>query len=369
LIKVGALLSLSGALASSGQGESLALDLAAEDINTYLAGENADFRIEVVKADTQTDPEVALEQLQALTDQGIQVFVGPDTSEEAFRVLPWANWFDRIIISPASTAPSLAIEDDNLFRMVPDDTHQALAMANHIWENGHRILLPCFRDDQYATDLITGMKVNVTMLGGTMKKGLRYDPENFSAAKTVGLLSGHVQQTAERYGVSALAVYLVAFEEGVDLMRLAAADGALDDMRWYGNESLALNASLVEDEKVAAFAAARQFTCPEYFVEGSLTEKIHAELETMEGHPPEAFALAAYDALWLIAKAYQQTGRTTDPEALKRAITAAAAEFDGATGLCTLNAAGDRDRGAYHFWQVREENGAYRWVQVDSYRE
>ena len=51
------------------------------------------------------------------------------------------------------------------------------------------------------------------------------------------------------------------------------------------------------------------------------------------------------------------------------AIPLVADSYYGITGNTALNAAGDRKYARYDFWSVMQENGAYTWKKVGSYRE
>ena len=44
-----------------------------------------------------------------------------------------------------STSPSLSIEGDNLFRLVPDDTHQGKIIAERMIQDGIKVIVPFWR--------------------------------------------------------------------------------------------------------------------------------------------------------------------------------------------------------------------------------
>jgi len=82
VIKIGAILSLSGDLASYGQTQRAALQLAQIDINNWLATAKPGVQVQFVVEDTATKPDQALSKLQTLAAQGIKFFIGPVTSAE-----------------------------------------------------------------------------------------------------------------------------------------------------------------------------------------------------------------------------------------------------------------------------------------------
>ena len=73
--------------------------------------------------DSQSDPSVSLEKIKQLAAKGIKIVIGPATSAAVQGIKEYADKNGIILISPSSTAPSLATAGDNLFRFVPDDSH------------------------------------------------------------------------------------------------------------------------------------------------------------------------------------------------------------------------------------------------------
>ena len=64
-----------------------------------------------------------MEQVKKLHANGVDVFIGPETSAELGMIKPFVDSEELLVISTSSTAPSLAVED-SIYRLVPDDTHQ-----------------------------------------------------------------------------------------------------------------------------------------------------------------------------------------------------------------------------------------------------
>jgi branched-chain amino acid transport system substrate-binding protein len=58
-----------------------------------------------------------------------------------------------VLISQGSTASSLSIAGDNIFRLVPDDTREAVAMTTMLRADGIRALIPVWRTDLGNDDL------------------------------------------------------------------------------------------------------------------------------------------------------------------------------------------------------------------------
>ena len=106
----------------------LQLNLQLKTFNQYLESVGATWRVNLVMEDSQTDPVIALEKLQSLNSKGIKLVLGPDSSAEVKSIKSYVDSNDMLVLSPSSTAPNLAI-DDNIFRLIPDDTKQSVVIA------------------------------------------------------------------------------------------------------------------------------------------------------------------------------------------------------------------------------------------------
>jgi branched-chain amino acid transport system substrate-binding protein len=142
-LTIGALLPLTGSLASYGESSRAAL---AEAVATINARGGPRLTLEV--EDTKTDPAAALAALQKLAVRGIKLTVGPYASSEVKAAKEFADNRGVIPISPLSTARALAIADDNVFRFTPDDEQEAAAVAALAIADGVRVMLTAGRDDE-----------------------------------------------------------------------------------------------------------------------------------------------------------------------------------------------------------------------------
>ncbi|MEP0824393.1 MAG: penicillin-binding protein activator [Nitrososphaera sp.] len=377
-ITVGALLPLTGALSSFGEEAEVALKIAVEDVNKDLASSGSDRRIALVIEDTRTDPAVALEKLQALTSDGIRIVIGPVTSAEVAAVRQYANDNDVLVVSIGSTAPDLAIPNDNVIRLVPDDTQQARVLARQMWDDGVRVVVPMWRTDVFGNNLNMLLTENFKRLGGTVIDGVGYEPlvGDFSSSlhrinfivweQHLRSLSEKVGQATAQYGHERVGVYIVAFDEIVPILIQADRHPELGAVRWYGSDGSAQVGGVVRNAEAAEFAIRTSFLNPIYGVEETrdfreLEERISEEL----GREPRSYAEATYDAMWLAALALE----ADDSGSLRDIFVHTANSYVGVTGSTELNAAGDRKSGSYDFWAVREDHGGhhpFEWASVAS---
>ncbi|MCK9566477.1 MAG: ABC transporter substrate-binding protein, partial [Methanothrix sp.] len=158
VLTVGALLPLHGDSSNYGISAQIALDIAEADINKFFSDLGRTIRVRVIVEDTQTDPDITLKALKALQAQGISIMVGPEQSQSLANVQEYANQSGIILVSCASTAPSLAIRNDTTFRLVPDDATLAHLLAFLIQRDGIKVLIPLARSDLWADGMLDATK-------------------------------------------------------------------------------------------------------------------------------------------------------------------------------------------------------------------
>ena len=159
--------------------------MALRDVNTNFSKSKSSLRYELVVQDTESDPTVSLEKLRLLAKEGIRIVIGPATSAELKATKDFADKNGLILISPSSTAPSLAKEGDNVFRFVPDDSHQAKAISKIMWDQGIRVVVPFWRNDVYGSELMRAVRANFQAMGGEFYKDAE-EPRLSPAHRTFG---------------------------------------------------------------------------------------------------------------------------------------------------------------------------------------
>jgi len=368
---VGALLSLTGPWSTLGQTSSAVLEIAVENINDHLSRQGSPTRVRVSVEDTATDPKLALAKLKGLAERGVRVVIGPQASAEVSAIKEYAQRNRIIVISRSSTAHSLAIAGDNIFRFCPDDVRETEAMAALVREDGVRFLVPIWRDDAGNTGLRDSMVVNLPVVGGHVLEGVRYAADTKDFAPVVQALSSTVKQAIAQHGAGNVGVYLAALDEAAHVLRLAASDPLLSSVRWYGSDGLVQSKALIGDAKAASFAAKVGLPNPIFGLDESVARVWKPLVETVKartGMEPDAFALATYDALSVVTKTFEAIRPSTDVEQFKGTFVRIAEGYSGATGKTNLNAAGDRASGNFDFWAICTENGTLTWKRVAVYQ-
>jgi branched-chain amino acid transport system substrate-binding protein len=368
--RVGALLSLTGPGKSLGIASKSALEIAAREINANLSKQGSPTRVRVITEDTKHDPNIALQKLQALAAQGVKIVIGPQSSAELQVLKPYADQNGIVIISHGSTASSLAIAGDNVFRVVPDDTREAEAAVALMWGEGIRTLVPLWRTDAGNQGLHDSVKRALEARGGVVIDGVGYptSTQEFAALSTI---RAQVSQAVSGQAPGSVGVYLASFDEVVTIFNQAKDDPVLSSVKWYGSDGVVQLPALVKSAPVAGFAANAGYPCPTYGLDDALEPKwkpVADQIRARTRITPDAFALSAYDALEIAMLAYVQAGGTGNLTTFKQALVQAADTYSGITGPVVLNEAGDRKTGNFDFWAVRKAGGKYEWERVARYR-
>lgn len=365
LISVGALLPLSGELATKGVTIKSAIEMAVKDANASLAKSGFNYQFELMVEDSKSDPVEALAQAEKLHQEGTNLFIAGSSAEVA-HLKEWSAANNTIVISYNSTAPSLSIEGDGIFRVNPNDIQQAQALATLLTNENIKHIVPVYRNDVYGVELSELLASSFQDQGGTFAEPVVYKPNTSDFAAVI-------EQIEERLDASdvdrtSTGIVLIAFDEASQL--LAQAD-SLNDVRWFTSETITLNDSIVQDPVTSSFAESVQLMGVTFGIqESSYYEEITTRLEQYEDAEvtiiPEA--IFAYDIPWMLASALQRIEDPGDPIELKERLTEFSQYYVGATGWMVLDDAGDRKYSLYDIWQVQHGETSNDWVKVGIYR-
>ena len=368
---IGALLDLSGDWSSLGESSEVALDIALKDVQPYLSRIGSAMKVKLLVEDTAGNPLLALEKLKGLAEQGVKVVIGPQSSAEVEAVKEYADRNNILVISQGSTAHSLAIEQDNILRFCPDDVSEGQIIAQLMWQEGIRAVVPIWRDDAGNKGLHVAMKKYFEALGGLVLDGVSYHPTSKDFSREVALLNSQTNQAIVKYGLNAVGIYAAAFNEIVSILEQASLSTNLSYVRWYGSNGIALSSALVSNSQAAQFAMKSGFPCPAFGLDKRARDKwepVSEEIGARIGRGVDAFTLAAYDAFWVAVLTYATGGSADDFDTFKQTLLETAASYYGTTGWTALNDAGDRKEYNYDFWGVEEYEGAFQWRRVAQYQ-
>ncbi len=366
-ITIGALLPLTGSLASQGQSSKAALELAVTDINALLAADGSTDRMSLVVEDTGSTGPKALEAAKTLAAAGIRLVVGPYSDNEVDGVLDFANANGMMLLSQGSAGPYLSKPGDNLFRFSPSDAYQAEALAVLANQEGCSTLITIWAGDMYGDELVTHIKGQFANLGGQVVPGTRFRPDEANLGKYVADLKAQIDKQVKdkkQLGI----VVAARGAQTAQILKDAAKLGGLGDVKWYGCDDSALRGNMIQDPEVAKFAAQVRIAFARFGETGTL---LYSSLEKRIEEKINAFAdtqsLVAYDIAWLAT--YVAQFASDDATVLRKAIPNLAERFYGTTGWLALNENGDRREGySFDFWTISHTEGKYYWVKTARYQ-
>lgn len=368
VIRIGALFSLTGDGSSLGTASAAALDLAVRDINEEMQALQTPWLVESDVEDTKLTPSIAAEKVALLDQRGATVVIGPQSSAEAAAVVGYANAHNLLVISQGSTASTLAIPGDNLFRLAPNDKLEGAATAALMVADGIDTLIPMWRADAGNTGLHDSTTIRFAALGGTAIAGVSYDPATTNFAPLVTSLGNAVRSAKAGNANAHIGVYLASFEEAAAIMELARLDTDLAGVRWYGGDGITQSQALLANANAAQFAAATHFVAPNVGLDESERDRwapISAAIALRTGFQPDALALSVYDAAWV---AVLSAIEVENEAPFRRAsFVRNVQRYWGLTGPTELDANGDRAIGNFDFWTVATVSGKLAWVRSAQY--
>ncbi len=384
-LKIGTLLSITGALSPYGPGDTKGAQLAVAQINA--AGGVLGQPVILYSDDDQTDPTAAASATTRLITQNhVNAIVGAQFSGGTLASIGIAKANGVPMVSPSATSPALSnltITGGYFFRTAPSDALQGVVAADYLYTNlSYRWVNLIARDDSYGRGLVGVIAQKFVSLGGHVNTTVIINPLGTNFDSDLALL----------FSTNPQAVYFAAFPgEGVIVMsNWQASQGSNPSYQrpWIFSEGLQsqsfidqLNASSVGVDVRALLGTAP--VSPFGAIHDIFVAQYKAQFNNQN---PVLYADYTYDAVYLIALAAQKAGSVngTAIQANLRAVsgglggsgtvikpgqwslalstlnqTGGAVNWEGAAGSENFDANGDV-RGSYEVWGVNTAYQIYR---------
>ena len=394
---VGAILPFTGSFSSIGKPIKVALEKAEYDVNKYFEDINSSSsspHFTLLMADSKTSPEETLVAIKKLHENGAKIIVGPAIGNTVNAAKEYADANNIILISYSSTSSLLSIKGDNLFRLVPDDTHQGKIVAERMISDGIKVIVPIWRGGLYGNELYKSTKSYFEKLGGEVEEGINYKPYTGKFATSLHRinflmwnqplekLNAIVSGSVKKYGANSVGVYVISFDEITPILIQSTLYENLGKVRWYGSDKIAQNHQITKNVDSALFAMKTNLSNPLYSID-SESKKLHDLEEVLEKQLHEVssvtYSALAYDSYWIAALSLDKNNNTTTfnnsnnknlTNSFKAIIRETAESFDdGISGKIKLNKAGDRIDGNYDFWIVAKDSETqnYEWEKEQNF--
>ena len=386
VVEFGALVSLDGTPASDAA-RLEAMRLAADEYNRAAEEAGGPMYIDLSAVRASIVPAAATPESPAAADalraayaggDGPSYYIGPTTSGNAARVLGFADSNNITLISPSSTAASLAIEGDALFRLAPNDALQGRVLADIVHNrqgdiiaglvdgSGAEAVVSLARNDTWGRGLDASASARLALHGIPVTRIL-HAPHGADWPAVASRLDSEIA-SLQAGGAAAVAVLHVGFQgDFAAIAEQSAAGGGggrMASVPWYGTDGVARGSSIVSNPASLALAEAVNLTATVFDAPGSdRLEAVRSALAARGVASPGPYSYSSYDSVLVMAAAVERAmaakGPSYAPADVRGEVRAAAAAHDGALGDIELNRAGDlRTPNGYAVWTV--EDGAWK---------
>jgi branched-chain amino acid transport system substrate-binding protein len=323
-VKIGLLSPQTGPIAQYAPGFEDAADVAIAELN---ATHDGDFIFELIVNDSGCDGTQAATAAQTLIDSGVSVIVGAACSGATLGAIAVAAPAGVPMVSYASTSPAITTADDNghLFRVVPSDAQQAVALVLVASAAGASNPAVLYMTNDYGAGLGDNFASNWS---GSVCTQVGYDPtEGSYDASTLA-------QSVIDGGCDSVLLMSYA-TDGAAIMEALAAQGFSGKI--IGADGLA-DAAFIEAFTDTTAVNGLVATRPRPGEDSTAKTNFEAAYAAGGGADGAIYTGETYDAIKLAAAAI-----VSDPDGknILAAIKNTGTNYSGASGAHTFDAAGD----------------------------
>jgi branched-chain amino acid transport system substrate-binding protein len=373
-LRLGVVTSMTGGLQEFGPTTLNGINVAVEEVNA--AGGVLGGKLEIVVGDDQTTPHVGVAAAKKLIE--VDRVSGIIGSLSSGVTIPIAQSVTSVAgvpqISTASTSPVITTlkDDDFLFRTVPTDAVQGVALAQLVREKKVKDVAIVFVNNDYGRGLAQSFSDAFQKIGGKVTASVSYEEKQAS-------YRGELQRAAK--GKSAHLLLIAYPQDGIPIVRQSLEGGLFTRFIFTdGMKSTDMLGAIG-----AKFLEGSFGTAPEAAGEGQ--DRFRKAYEKRFGAmPPRPFIDSAYDATMIFALAATKA-KSNSPRQLRDAIRQVAnapgerilpGEFakakkllEGGKDVHYIGAAGPQDfdkhgdvAGTYAHWEIEKGKIVTRRVFV-----
>ena len=346
------------------------------DINAYIdklpdMRFKPDLDIEFLYEDAQGEvggnAELHLEKVQYFASIGIDLVIGGFYSGQAGFAVDYMTENKMLLLSPSSTSPGLAHEDDTLYRLATSDTPQGKALAEMIISLGITNLIVIQNDHQVSQWSYDAFLPEYTEKGGNILHHITYDFMAPDAPAILGEAEIHATGSADE------GILLFTFQEIAEILQEAPEHPPIFELPWFGSETTLTSGNILDNAPDQAIHVGLYgpLTVPDY------SSKYREMAERFEPYTEGSYPYYTanmIDAAWIITQAVLETKPSFSAPAFS--ITAVdvmevlpdvASRYYGYSGWCQLDENGDRANANYEIWGYEIVGTGYSFVKKGWY--
>jgi branched-chain amino acid transport system substrate-binding protein len=325
VVKIGAVLPLTGEFAKYGDSAKKGIQLAIEEINES-GGINKDSLV-IVFEDDQANPTKAVSALQKLISfDKVPAVIGAMPSSGTLAMAPIAEKNKVVLLSPMSTAPKITDSGDYIFRNCTSDNFEGQIMGEYATNQMKlKDFALLYIKNDYGIGLKDVFKATVEKAGGKIlaEEGFEQGENNFRTTLT------------KIKSLKPQAVYVIGYNEMIQIFKQSSE---------IGLKTQYLSAIMLKDkaliDKIGKPAEGAVLTSWGYDPNSpdNAAKSFKDAFRKKYNMEPDVFACQSYDAAKLIAKAMQEKGVL--PDQIKSGLYNIK-NYPGASGTTTFDKNGD----------------------------
>ncbi len=300
-VKIGALMDMTGPIASFMPPLMDAVNLAIKDVND--GGGLLDGKAVVVVGDSQAASQPAVDAASKLVNvENVPIIMGAFASGSTIAAANAVSIPTGVVqISPTATSPAMTDLKDNdvIFRLVPSDNYQGDVLAKIVMDEGIKKVAITYVNNDYGVGIANTFNEAFKKAGGEVTAFEKHeDKKNSYRSELATLAKGDPE---------ALVVIAYASGSGAKIVKQAVEAGLFE--RFIGTDGLRDDQLIKE---VGSEALQRSFfSSPSSPAENPAATKLHEHFNRVNGEGADKpFVDQTYDATFLAALAVEKAGST-----------------------------------------------------------
>ncbi len=325
-LKIGGIISMSGATEPYGKVIKNGMDLAVEEINA--AGGMEGKNVVIIYKDDETNISVGVAAAKELIlKEKVPVIIGPVSSSVSLAVAEICESYRRVMLSPACSSPKLSDAGPYIFRNYPSDIVEGTFIADFARELDIEKVVVIAVDNEFGNGIKEVFIKQFRSKFREIVKVFNYMENDMSQFPTFA---------KEIAGLKPEAIYLCGYSKDMAEM--------LKEIQKQKINVLVFSVSAVNQEMVDMAGEAAEgvmFPQPAFYLESdepAMKLFIRKYREKFQSDP-DNFAAHGYDAVKLIAEAVSRVN-STHPDDIRRGLIAIN-NYEGAAGRTTFDKNGD----------------------------
>ena len=299
VFKLGGVGPLTGGAAIYGNAHNNGAQIAVDEINALGEGITFEFNFQ----DDEHDAEKSVNAYNNLKDWGMQILVGPTTTNPAIAVGAEAN-ADRIfLLTPSASSTDVTDGKDNAFQMCFTDPNQGITAAKYIKDNnvGEKVAIIYNNADAYSTGIAQSFTSTAEEIGLEIVSTTTFTDDSANDFS--------VQLNNAKDGGADL-VFLPIYYTPASLILAQAKDMEYAPI-FFGVDGM--DGILTMEGFDTSLANGVMLMTPfNPWGTDEATTNFVAAFEAAYGETPNQFAADGYDCVWAIYEAIKAAGITSD---------------------------------------------------------